>query len=185
MATAKEANRTVLQLQRYDLNVTYTPVVIQEQNTAVDDITNEKVVYALEPTALITETLAQLKGETKKDEKMQLLQDIHRHGWPQHRKQKVAARERSNVRRRQDNPTKHNQNINATIATYSTGQKAQVLARNDERQMGANIFEIKGQSFLLIEDYFSKYPEVLNIKDKTHITQNYIGILSNRNTKSV
>lgn len=36
--------------------------------------------------------------------------------------------------------------------------------------MGVDIFEIKGQSFLLIVDYLSKYPEVLNIKDKTSHT---------------
>ena len=34
-------------------------------------------------------------------------------------------------------------------------------------KLGADIFEIQGQSYLLIVDYFSKYPEVLNIRDKT------------------
>lgn len=34
-------------------------------------------------------------------------------------------------------------------------------------QLGADIFEIQGQSYLLIVDYFSKYPEVLNIRDKS------------------
>ncbi len=37
-------------------------------------------------------------------------------------------------------------------------------------KVGADIFEIRGQSFLLIVDYMSKYPEVLNIKDKTAYT---------------
>ena len=34
-------------------------------------------------------------------------------------------------------------------------------------KLGADIFEIQGQSYLLIVDYFSKYPEILNIGDKT------------------
>ena len=34
-------------------------------------------------------------------------------------------------------------------------------------KVGADIFEIDGQSFLLVVDYLSKYPEVLNIKDKS------------------
>lgn len=43
----------------------------------------EKIAYALEPTdALSTEALEQLKGETKKDEALQLLQDTQKHGWP-------------------------------------------------------------------------------------------------------
>lgn len=57
-----DLQRILLQQQRYDLNVTYTwgkdlltadtlsRAVIQEQHTAVDDITDKKVVYALEPT---------------------------------------------------------------------------------------------------------------------------------------
>ncbi|KAF7664614.1 hypothetical protein LDENG_00172020 [Lucifuga dentata] len=34
-------------------------------------------------------------------------------------------------------------------------------------KVGADIFEYKGHPFLLIVDYYSKYPEVLNIRDKT------------------
>lgn len=37
-------------------------------------------------------------------------------------------------------------------------------------KVGVDIFKIKGQSFLLIVDYLSKYPEVLSIKDKTSHT---------------
>lgn len=32
------------------------------------------------------------------------------------------------------------------------------------------IFEIQGQSFLLVGDYLSKYPEVLNVKGKSSHT---------------
>ncbi|KAL1269978.1 hypothetical protein QQF64_032267 [Cirrhinus molitorella] len=34
-------------------------------------------------------------------------------------------------------------------------------------KVAADIFEIRGQSFLLIVDYMSKFPEVMNIRDKT------------------
>ena len=90
----------LLQLQRYDLNVTYTPrkellnadtlsrAVLHERHMAADDVTDERVVYALEPTdALSTGALEQLKSETKKDKTLQLLHDTHRRGWPRHRKQ--------------------------------------------------------------------------------------------------
>lgn len=83
----------------------------------------EKIAYALEPTdALSTEALEQLKGETKKDEALQLLQDTQKHGWPRYRKQTDShlrqywpirhtfAVRGSDDHRRQDNPTKHNKN---------------------------------------------------------------------------
>lgn len=81
--------RMLLQLQRYDLNVTYAPgkdlLIVDTLSRAlmhitVDDITDEKVAYALERTQVLsTETLEQLKGNTRKDETLQLLQDTHRH----------------------------------------------------------------------------------------------------------
>lgn len=57
-AAPSRLQRMLLQLQRYDLNVTYTPgkdliadtlsrAVIHEQHT---EATDEKVIYALEPT---------------------------------------------------------------------------------------------------------------------------------------
>lgn len=86
--------RMLLQLQRYDLNVTYTPgkelliadtlsrAVPHGQHTVADDITDERVVYALEPTdALSSKALKQLKCETMKDKTLQILHDTHRLGW--------------------------------------------------------------------------------------------------------
>ena len=91
--------RMLLQLQRYDLNVIYTPgkelqiadtlsrATISEQQENCDTF-DEKVVYALEPTeALSADILEQLKNETLSDEVLQTLKNIHGHGWPQHRKQ--------------------------------------------------------------------------------------------------
>lgn len=37
-------------------------------------------------------------------------------------------------------------------------------------KLGADIFEIQGQSYLLTVDYFSKYTVVLNIRDKSSHT---------------
>lgn len=34
-------------------------------------------------------------------------------------------------------------------------------------KVGAHIFELNGQSSLLLIDYLTKYPEVLNISDKS------------------
>ena len=34
-------------------------------------------------------------------------------------------------------------------------------------KLGTDIFELHGQSYLLIVDYLTKYPEVLNLPDKT------------------
>lgn len=91
--------RMLLQLQRYDLNVIYTPgkelliadtlsrATTHEQQSQCD-IFDKKVIYALEPTeALIPETLVQLKFETQNDVILQTLLDIHRQDWPHHRKQ--------------------------------------------------------------------------------------------------
>lgn len=78
-AAPSRLQRMLLQLQRYDINVTYTPgkelliadtlsqAVMPEQSVTIDDITDEKVIYALEPTdALSTEALEQLRSATKK-----------------------------------------------------------------------------------------------------------------------
>lgn len=92
---------------------------------------DEKVVYALEPTeALSTETLEQLKGETKKDDKERNTAAVARHtqtwlAWSREaggpKTDTILAYETqngsergSNVHRRQDNPTKHNGNRNVT-----------------------------------------------------------------------
>ncbi len=34
-------------------------------------------------------------------------------------------------------------------------------------KVGADIFELRGQSYLLLVEYSTKYPEVLNLPDKT------------------
>lgn len=61
--------------------------VTQEQHRSADDFTDEKAIYALEPTEVLsTETLERLKNETQKDERLQLLFRTHKQGCPQHRK---------------------------------------------------------------------------------------------------
>ena len=92
--------RMLLQLQRYDLDIIYKPgkemliadtlsrAVIQDQDTSEDDMSDVKVVYALEPTdTLSIGSLEKLKGETQKDDALQLLQSTDRKGWPHHKKQ--------------------------------------------------------------------------------------------------
>lgn len=37
-------------------------------------------------------------------------------------------------------------------------------------KVGADVFELHGQSYLLLVDYLTKYPEVLNLCDKTAYT---------------
>lgn len=53
-------------------------------------------------------------------------------------------------------------------------------------KVGADIIEIKVQSFLLLVDYFSKYPEVVNIKNKSSHTEiKKMNLFQNSNTKRV
>ena len=76
-AAPSRLQRMLLQLQRYDLDVIYKPgkemliadtlsrAVIQDQDTSEDNMSDVKVVYALEPTdALSIGSLEKLKGET-------------------------------------------------------------------------------------------------------------------------
>lgn len=61
---------------------TLSRAVPHGQHTVADDITDERVVYALEPTdALSSKALKQLKCETMKDKTLQILHDTHRLGW--------------------------------------------------------------------------------------------------------
>lgn len=57
----------------------------------VDDITDETIVYASEQAEVIsTGALEQIKSETKVDETLQLMQETHRHGWPDTGNRKLA-----------------------------------------------------------------------------------------------
>lgn len=89
----------LLQLQKYDLIVQYTPgkdmliadtlsrVVAEGQHTSTDDLSDERVVYSLEATeALSEEMLKQLTEATARDSTLQLLVKTQKTGWPTHRK---------------------------------------------------------------------------------------------------
>lgn len=154
----------LFQLQRYDLNVSYMPgKELQIADTLSKATTHgqdqcdhfdEKVVYALESTeALRSETLEQLTFETQTDPILQALQDTHRQGWPQHRKQvdkrltqywpirhTVSVRDR--IIFAEDRiilPTKMRTNMlqrlhgayQGNAMHQSSGQSALVLARHD------------------------------------------------------
>lgn len=91
--------RMFLQLQRYDLNITYTPgkhmYIADTLSRAVanagadinENPCDEKVVYAIEPTdALSEETLSRLKEATAADNVLQAVCEKHRNGWPAKRR---------------------------------------------------------------------------------------------------
>lgn len=92
--------RMLLQLQRYDLNITYTPgkhmyiadtlsraTVRGEGEDVNENPCDEKVVYAMEATdALSAETLSQLKEATAADNIIQAVCERHRKGWPEKRR---------------------------------------------------------------------------------------------------
>lgn len=86
----------LLQLQRYDLNITYTPgkhmhiadalsrAVVSGEGESIDENPcDEKVVYAMKATdALSEETLHQLKEATAADGVLQAVCGRHLNGWP-------------------------------------------------------------------------------------------------------
>nr|XP_054591203.1 uncharacterized protein K02A2.6-like [Nothobranchius furzeri] len=90
----------LLQLQRYNLTVTYTPgkqmhiadTLSRATTNSANDITDEnlceeRVVYALEATdALSEETLNQLKMATAADKVLQAVREKHMNGWPTKRR---------------------------------------------------------------------------------------------------
>lgn len=91
--------RMLLQLQKYDLIVQYTPgkdmliadtlsrAFTEGQQTSTDELSDERVVYSLEATeALSEEMLKQLTDATAKDNTLQLLVKTQKTGWPTHRK---------------------------------------------------------------------------------------------------
>lgn len=90
----------LLQLQRDDIAVSYTPgkdmliadalsrAVIAGQHAESDELTDERVVYVIEATdALNPKMMKQLKAATLSDSTLQLLQEVHGRGCPKHRKQ--------------------------------------------------------------------------------------------------
>ncbi|KAJ8257982.1 hypothetical protein GJAV_G00191830 [Gymnothorax javanicus] len=93
----------LLQLQRYDLHIRYTPgkemLIADTLSRAFGGVerheevlaTDEKVVYAMEATeALGDEMHERLKTATEKDETSQKLMNTHQKGWPQHKRQVSA-----------------------------------------------------------------------------------------------
>ncbi|KAF7646359.1 hypothetical protein LDENG_00188930 [Lucifuga dentata] len=93
----------LLQLQRYDLHIRYTPgkemLIADAFSRAFDAVetheesmtTDEKVVYAMEATEALGEEMhKQLKTATEEDRTSQKLLDMHQRGWPKHKKQMDA-----------------------------------------------------------------------------------------------
>ena len=90
----------LLQLQRYDLQVTYTPgkhmyiadtlsraTASREGENINENPCDERVVYALEATdSLSEETLSQLKKATAADSVLQAVCEKHKNGWPMKKK---------------------------------------------------------------------------------------------------
>ncbi|XP_062407384.1 uncharacterized protein K02A2.6-like [Sardina pilchardus] len=91
--------RMLLQLQRYDLKITYTPgkdmhvadtlsraVVSDCRDDAKEDLFEERVVHSMEATAALdTDTLKRLKEATSRDTVLQQVLDMHHNGWPRRR----------------------------------------------------------------------------------------------------
>lgn len=86
----------LLQLQRYDLHITYTPgkhmyiadtlsraTASREGENIDENPCEERVVYALEPTDSLSEgTLSQLEKATAADSVLQAVCEKHKNGWP-------------------------------------------------------------------------------------------------------
>ena len=75
----------LLQLQRYDLNVSYTPGkhMYRDGDNINENPCDERVVYALGATdALSEEKLSQLKRVTAADSVLQAVCKKHVKGWP-------------------------------------------------------------------------------------------------------
>lgn len=90
----------LLQLQKYALIVQYMPgkdmliadvfshAVAKGQHSSTDDLSDKRVVYALEATeAFGKDMLKQLTEATARDSTLQLLVETQRTGWPMHRKE--------------------------------------------------------------------------------------------------
>ncbi|KAF7641303.1 hypothetical protein LDENG_00285890 [Lucifuga dentata] len=91
--------RMLLQLQRYDLNITYTPgkhmyiadtlsraTTNGEAGDVNETTCDEKVVFAMEATdALSTETRSKLKEATAADSMLQAVCERHKKEWPEKR----------------------------------------------------------------------------------------------------
>ena len=91
--------RMLLQLQRYDLRITYTSsknmhvadtlsraVVTECNDDAKEDLFEERVVHAMEATAALdTDTLTTLKAATATDSVLQQVMEMHNKGWPRPR----------------------------------------------------------------------------------------------------
>ena len=91
---------TLLQLQRYDLNVTYTPgkhmdiantlsraTASKDGDNINENPCDERVVYASEATdALSEKTLRQLKKATAADSMLQAVCEKHMKVWPMKKK---------------------------------------------------------------------------------------------------
>lgn len=91
--------RMLLQLQKYDLNIVYSPgkhmyiadtlsrATVNKADDDAEDLYDEKVVHGLEATdALSTQTLQQLKDATAADQVLQELCKRVETGWPQKRR---------------------------------------------------------------------------------------------------
>lgn len=89
----------LLQLQRYDLKIVYTPgkdmhvadtlsrdVATEQANGGQEDLFEERVVHTMEATAAMSsDMLKMLKEATAADETLQAVAETLRNGWPKRR----------------------------------------------------------------------------------------------------
>ncbi|KAL0151515.1 hypothetical protein M9458_053167, partial [Cirrhinus mrigala] len=134
--------RMLLQLQKYDLIVQYMP----GQQTSTDDLSDER-----------EEMLKQLTDSTAKDSTLQ---------------HTVAVQDGILlVSGRILIPESMRKEMLQKLHFQPRNQKEPLISHEIPElpwlKIAADIFKIRGQSFLLIVDYMSKFPEVMNIKDKT------------------
>uniref|UniRef100_A0A8C1X2E4 Gypsy retrotransposon integrase-like protein 1 n=1 Tax=Cyprinus carpio TaxID=7962 RepID=A0A8C1X2E4_CYPCA len=234
-AAPARLQRMLLQLQRYDIHIVYTPgnqmhiadtlsrAYIQSDATESLDLSEEKVVYALNGESPCGNIMHMIQQATQSDPELQLIQQLHEQGWPDRKKNVPLAAQaywpvrhtisiddellmkddriivpralRPEVLKRLHAA---HQGIQRSLAharscfywpglTKAVRQMVEACSFCQEsrpenqkeplishpvptgpwQKIAADIFDLQGRSFLLIVDYFSKYPEVLKLSDKT------------------
>ncbi|KAJ8383911.1 hypothetical protein AAFF_G00213740 [Aldrovandia affinis] len=158
--------RMLLQIQKYDIHISYTPgtdMLIADTlsrahpltgSSEEGDLGDEKVIYAATTDPPHGGSITQLvQAASETDEEMLLLKDLHTGGWPDRRK---SVPPRAQPYWPEQLPSNQREPLLPHPVPDAPWQR-----------ITADIFELHGRPFLLITDYYSKFPEVLQLPDKT------------------
>lgn len=172
-----------MRLQTYDLNITHVPgkdLVIADTlsrahlSDAEDEV--DPNLHILEVVTVLSQAMSENKRdkfviETEKDGELQCVMKLIRKRWPNELKDVPEAAKAYHTYNQIEEKI---QNCKTCLNFQRRNQKETLkpseIPEKPWDTIGIDLFYFRGNVYLLIVDYFSKYVDITHLKDETSIT---------------